>query len=451
MTTATKYKAYPKYKPSGVDWLGDIPTEWETKKVRHLVNNSKYYQVGDGDHGSITPEMYQHEGIPYLRVQNLSWDGHVNSEGLVYISQEVQNANLKSKLIPDDILIAKTGATIGKVAQVPQDVKEANTTSSVGKITVDKQKYSPRYVLYSLISKTFQDQIWIDAAMKSAQPGFNVDDLITYIISCPSLSQQNIIAAFLDRETAKIDEMVAKKQKLIDLLKEGRKALITNAVTKGLDPKVEMKPSGIAWLGDIPEGWEIKRAKYLGRAIIGLTYSPDEVVNEGDGVLILRSSNIQNGLIEFSDNVYVKTEIPEKLFTRIGDILICSRNGSIRLIGKNVLIDESAANLSFGAFMTVFRSKHYEFLYYFFNSSLFISQTGLFSTSTINQLTTSILDNLEVPTPPADVQQKIVAYLKRETVRIDSMVKKVECQIEKLQEYRQALITNAVTGKIMVS
>lgn len=107
--------------------------------------------------------------------------------------------------------------------------------------------------------------------------------------------------------------------------------------------------------------------------------------------------------------------------------------------------------MSFGAFMTIFRSKHYEFLYYFLNSSLFTSQTGLFSTSTINQLTTSILNNMEIPIPPSDTQREIVEFLKNETAKIDEVMNKVENQIEKLQEYRQALITSAVTGKIMVN
>ncbi len=208
------------------------------------------------------------------------------------------------------------------------------------------------------------------------------------------------------------------------------------------------KPSNIDWLGDIPENWEIKRAKYLGNAIIGLTYSPEEVVNEGEGVLILRSSNIQNGKIVFSDNVYVKKNIPENLFTRSGDILICSRNGSVKLIGKNVLIDKNTEGLSFGAFMTIFRSQYYDFLYYFFNSNLFTSQSGLFSTSTINQLTTSILNNMQIPTPPLDAQQIIVDFLKKKTKKIDDLVTKKQKIIDFLKEERITIINQAVTKGI---
>lgn len=205
------------------------------------------------------------------------------------------------------------------------------------------------------------------------------------------------------------------------------------------------KNSGLGWLSAIPDHWETKRLKFLGEAIIGLTYSPDDVVSESEGTLVLRSSNIQNGKLAFEDNVHVKRSIPEKLRTRKGDILICSRNGSRALIGKNAQIDSQAAGVSFGAFMTVFRSPLNGYISKVFNSSLFEYQSGSFLTSTINQLTTATLNDFEIPVPPLLEQTQIAQFLDHETAKIDRLIEKQEELIRLLKEKRQAVISHAVT------
>ena len=212
-----------------------------------------------------------------------------------------------------------------------------------------------------------------------------------------------------------------------------------------------MKPSGIEWLGDIPEHWEVKRMKFLGNAIIGLTYSPTQMVDKGEGTLVLRSSNVQNGKITYDDCVYVTTEIPEKKRTKIGDILICSRNGSIKLVGKNALIDEKSSNESFGAFMTIIRSPYFNYLHYYLNSSSFKAQSGMFFTSTINQLTTGVLNQIIVSIPKTiDEQNKIVKFIQTETAKLEKTIITIEKEISLVEEYKTALIAEAVTGKIDV-
>ncbi len=156
-----------------------------------------------------------------------------------------------------------------------------------------------------------------------------------------------------------------------------------------------MKDSGVEWIGGIPGHWEVKRLKYIGESIIGLTYQPSEVI-PNNGTLVLRSSNIQNRKLNLSDCVYVDKEIPDKLKVRKGDILICSRNGSRALIGKNITIDESIEGSTFGAFMTLFRTNNYNFISKYFNSQVFSGQSGLFLTATINQLTINTINNFFV-------------------------------------------------------
>lgn len=204
-----------------------------------------------------------------------------------------------------------------------------------------------------------------------------------------------------------------------------------------------MKDSGIEWIGEIPEDWEIKRLKWIGEAIIGLTYEPDDVADIG--TLVMRSSNVKDGQLLYDDNVYVNISINEKLLLKKGDILICSRNGSRALIGKCAIIDEIAENNTFGAFMTVFRSNYNDFMYYIFNSPLFTFHVGSFLTSTINQLTTSNLYSITVPMPPKHLQTAIANYLDDKCGKIDSIMKKTRKQIELLKEYKQSVITEAVT------
>ena len=219
-------------------------------------------------------------------------------------------------------------------------------------------------------------------------------------------------------------------------------------MTKGLNPNVPMKDSGVEWIGEIPEHWEMTKLKYVGSAIIGLTYSPEDVAD--DGVLVLRSTNIQNGKISLHNNVYVQKDIPEKLKTKIGDILICSRNGSRKLIGKNAQITKESENQSFGAFTTVFRSESNDFIYFILNSNLFEYQAGMFLTTTVNQLTTGMLNNFKIPFPPEKVREEIVENLKLKLEKVDQILSETLQSIELLKEHRTALISAAVTGKIDV-
>lgn len=207
------------------------------------------------------------------------------------------------------------------------------------------------------------------------------------------------------------------------------------------------KDSGIQWIGKIPSHWEVNKLKYIGNAIGGLTYSPNDVVeDDSKGVLVLRSSNIQNGKLSLADNVYVNLDISAKQTLRKGDILICSRNGSQHLIGKNICIDERTEGNTFGAFMMIFRSDNYKFLNHFFNSPIFSSQSGLFLSATINQLTSSTLNNFYLALPSSIEEQTAIAdYLDQKITQIDDLIAKKERLIQLLEEERTAIINQAVT------
>ena len=255
---------------------------------------------------------------------------------------------------------------------------------------------------------------------------------------------------YLDHVDQRVRRYVTAKRKLIALLEEEKQAVINRAVTRGLEPNVRLKPSSVEWLGDVPEHWEVPRIRDLGDALIGLTYDPQDVVDEEAGMLVLRASNILNGQLVYGDNVFVRSTVPDKLVTREGDILICSRSGSRALIGKNARINAESAGTTFGAFMTVFRGANNDYLHLVFNSKFFEYQSAAFFTSTINQLTLGILYGMKVPFPPLEERQSILRYVAETTAPIIKAIAAARRQIDLLQEYRTRLIADVVTGKLDV-
>ncbi len=385
-------------------------------------------------------------GVPYIRPVDMSDEQGIKTETLRTTSKEIANSYKRSEVKANDLVVS-IGPSYGKVMVVPADLEGANLTQGTARVAVDGFKARSRYVFWALRSSYVASQ-WSSQINATTFGGLNLEPLANTKVFLPDIATQEKLASFLDRETARIDALVAKKTRFIELLREKRQALITHAVTKGLDPNVKMKDSGVEWLGEVPEHWDVKPLKYVGAAIIGLTYSPDDVVGEDEGVLVLRASNIQNGRLVLGDNVYVRATIPTKLVTREGDILICSRNGSRALIGKNALIGQDASGLSFGAFTTVFRSAANQFVYYVLNSALFKFQSGRFLTTTINQLTTETLTSFEVPLPPPREQIEISEWLTTQLEKLDALASRTERSIELLKERRSALITAAVTGQI---
>lgn len=208
------------------------------------------------------------------------------------------------------------------------------------------------------------------------------------------------------------------------------------------------KDTGIEWIGEIPIHWESTKLKFRGESLIGIIYSPDNVVNIGEGILVLRSSNIQDGKLTFEDCVYVNKKVQLKHLTKEGDILLCARNGSAHLVGKAAFIEKENEGVTFGAFMSIVRSDLEKYLFYFFNSQIFKAQTGLFSTSTINQLTSDTLNNMFISFPRDEKEQTAIAnYLDRKTAQIDELIADKKRLLKLYEEEKTAIINELVTGK----
>lgn len=447
-------KKYEIYNNTNSNFIPEIPLNWKKLRVKNLVDKNTYYPVGDGDHGSIKPEMYLDEGVPYIRVQNLSWTGELLLDNVVYISVDVQKANSKSILRPGDILIAKTGATVGKLGLIPKELKEANTTSSVGKLTIDLTRFNPKYILYSFQAKHFNDQIWMQASQKSAQPGFNIDDLIEFEIASPELEEQTQIAAFLDYKTNLIDATIEKKKRLIVLLKEKRQAVINEAVTKGLNPNAPMNDSGVDWLGEIPEHWRLVPIRYLNNKIgSGVTPKGGGDVYVDEGVTFIRSQNVHFDGLRLDDVVRIDAEIHQKMnnsTVEFNDVLLNITGASIGRCCVVNVTEEMNVNQHVCIIRVNERIKP-DFLNVVLQSNVGQTQIKLLTTGGNREgLTQEAVKNISIPLPNIDTQMKILNAISEKLKTFELINNKVQNAIEKLQTYRQSLISEAVTGKIDV-
>jgi type I restriction enzyme S subunit len=217
-------------KGSGIEWIGQIPTDWDVCPVKYLLDKDHPYPIGDGDHGMIKADDYLSEGIPYIRVLNLTWGDGLNLETLVYISEEMNNRIKNSELKPNDILIAKTGATIGKTAIVPASLPRSNTTSHVGKITISSD-HDPKFFYYVMTSSIIQTQIKMLSAMQSTRPELGIDGLRNLLTVVPPVEKQREIAAYLDHQCTELNSAIATNASMIEKLKEYRQSVIYEAVT----------------------------------------------------------------------------------------------------------------------------------------------------------------------------------------------------------------------------
>ena len=419
-------KKYDKYKPTGSPWIGDVPEHWEVKRFRFVCNYKKGKNpkklVFDFEDG-----MKPYLSMDYLRGTSNDVEYTFHEEGLV-----------ESKA--GDLLLLWDGSNAGEFIIS----KDGYLSSTCALLSNKFESNSYFGYLCNVSEKYLKD---MTNGMGIPHVDSNVFKNLTAII--PSQSEQESIVAYLDEKCGSVDKVIAKQERRIALLKELKQSIISEAVTRGINPEAPLKATGIEWIGQIPEHWEVMPLKRTGSFGNGLTYSPDELCDE-DGILVLRSSNIQNDKLCFEDNVYVKG-CSDSLMVTPGDIIICSRNGSASLVGKCAMV-ENELYATFGAFMMRYRplrKANKKFSYYMLQAALKLHK-GLYSTTTINQLTNAVIDQITVSYPPFSEQEVIAKYLDEKCGRFDILISKATREIELLKEYKQSIITEAVTGKIKV-
>ena len=435
-------KKYDEYKDSGVAWIGDVPKHWEVGKLKHcshiVLGKMLMTSPPKGSEGSYTLEKY-------LKSKNVGWLQLFLEEDNIDEMWFNQYEKSIYKLQENDIVMNE-GGDIGKVSCWRGTDFDCYIQNSINKITADYNRVDAGFLCYWLYNLSSLGYFWSIVSQISIAH-LTKEKLSNSPVVLPPITEQVAIATYLDTHCAKIDNLISIQQKRIALLQELKQSVITHAVTKGLNPNVEMKQSGVEWIGDVPKHWEVMPLKFTGTFGNGLTYSPKEVVD--NGILVLRSSNIQNSSLSFEDNVYV-SKVSRDLLVKKGDIIICSRNGSAALVGKSAFVDKEL-NATFGAFMMRY-IPNIEKKYGFYLFQTAIGQyKGYFSTTTINQLTKTTIDEIKVPLAMAEEQAAIASYLDHKCATIDTSISNAQHQIDLLQEYKQSLITEVVTGKRKVT
>lgn len=458
MIDKIKYNSYPKYKPSGIDWFGDLPEHWEAIPLKRIVA----IPVTDGPHE--TPEILE-EGIPFVSAEAIR-DNRIDFEkkrGFISI-EDHRRYSQKCKPKRDDIFMIKSGATTGNLAIVETD-EEFNIWSPLAVIRANMESALPKYILFAMNSKEFQTSVQLSWSYGTQQNiGMNVIENLP--IPVPPLAEQQVIAGFLDVVTERIDTLVAKKKRLVELLKEKRTVLISHAVTRGISEliqpgdkefakwkkPVKLKPSGIQWFADIPKHWEIKRLKYVSPHItVGIVVEPSKYYID-EGISCLRSLNVKPHRLVDSDLVFISPE-SNKLHAKsqiFGGDLVAVRSGQP---GTTAVVDKRFHGTNCIDLIIIRKpfAATSVYLDYFLNSDLAKTQFEAGTDGAIQHhfnITTAM--SLQIILPPLPEQQAITAFLDRETGKIDGLISKVKEAMEKLTEYRMTIISAAVTGKINV-
>ena len=386
----------------------------------------KYVKLGDvcefinGDRGKNYPSSkdFVDKGIPFINAGHIQ-NNDISFENMNYISKEKFNKLGSGKVKKNDILYCLRGS-LGKNAIV--NIEEGAIASSLVILRSKTEDIDVNYLIKYLNSNYINEQI-LKYNNGSSQPNLSAASVKNFNIYIPNYEKQKEISRILD-----------KAQQLIDKRKEQIEAL---------DELVKSK--FIEMFGDPvsnPKGFKVKNLSEIAESFIGLTYKPDDVSD--NGTLVLRSGNIQNSKLVFSDNVRVTTNVREKLFVKENDILMCSRNGSARLVGKVAMIPKLDEEITFGAFMTIIRSKNYSYLFTYFQLEAFRQQLQSAKTTTINQITKKMLDEIKIPLPPIELQNQFADFVKQ----VDKLKFEMEKSLKELEDNFNSLMQKAFKGEL---
>lgn len=432
-------KRYDKYKPTGSPWIGEVPEHWDVKKIKYTANLYNGDSLNDTQKKDFF-DCTESDSLPYIASKDIDRD----TEFVDYENgMRIPNNGLGFSIANSNttLLCIEGGSAGKKIAFINQPV------CFVNKLCCFDSKLNDKFNYYYICSNSFKEPFFQN--LQGMIGGVTIGQIKNFPIAIPPKAEQDAIVAYLDEKCGSIDKIIATQEKRVALLNELKQSVISEAVTRGINPDASLKDTGIEWIGQIPEHWEVMPLKRTGSFGNGLTYSPDDICDE-DGILVLRSSNIQNDKLCFEDNVYVK-DCSDSLMVIPGDIIICSRNGSASLVGKCAMV-ENELYATFGAFMMRYRPRrnaNKKFAYYMLQAALKLHK-GLYSTTTINQLTNAVINQITVSYPPLSEQEAIAKYLDEKCGRFDILISKANREIELLKEYKQSIITEAVTGKIKV-
>jgi len=415
-------KPYPAYKPSGVEWLGEIPEHWELRKLKFIAA-----QVSE-------KVEIKSDNINYIGLQNIeSWTGKL-------VESELVTEGTASRFRKNDVLFGKLRPYLAKVY-----FAEDEGFCSTEALVLRTSSQNPRYLFYFLLSRIFIDLV-NSSVYGAKMPRASWDFIGSQLLLFPLPDEQHRIARFLDQKTAEIDKAINKKQRLIDLLKEQKAILINQAVTKGLNPNVPMRDSGVEWIGEVPAHWEVRRAKYVFREV-------DERSKTGAEELL--SVSHMTGITprsEKSVSMFMAEDYAGSKLCRKGDLVINIMWAWMGALGVSDRV--GIVSPSYGIFRQqkkeVFNAWYLEHL---LRSIEYVAEynrrsTGLHSSRL--RLYADMFLAMELSIPSKEEQDHIESITTKRTNEIDKTVDAVEREINALDELKSVIISQAVTGKIKV-
>ena len=428
-------KKYPKMKPSGVEWVGEVPEGWEVKKLKYFAEIKLGKMLTPDDKGDYSLK-------PYLRAQNLQWfKPDLNDVKEMWFSEK----ELEMYRVEKNDLLVSEGGEVGRTCIWNDEIREVYIQNSVNKVTIQEGD-SAKFFLYCFTSSAGRG--YFDAIVNRVSIAHLTKEKLKEVeFPYPHSTEQTTIAAYLDRKTAQIDQSIIEKQGLIELFREERQAIINHAVTKGIRPGVKMKDSGVEWIGEVPEGWVVKKNGYLCEIKRGSGYQYiTEVFDNENCEAVIRISDFNN----FNPILATKIDAFDKYRVFKNDILIAGTGASA---GITLFVNDEMEGMvhSYNALRLKVFGINPKLLFYEFNSHFIFEQMNLsFTGSAQHFLDVEGIANFQISVPPMDEQVKIVAYLDQKTAQIDTAILGIQQEIALLQEYRQALIFEAVTGKVCV-
>lgn len=434
-------KTYETYKDSGIIWIGNIPQNWKIRKFQQLCKIITDY-VASGSFADLRNNVsYLDEPDYAMLVRTTDLANSSRSTEKVYISKESYDFLNNSNLFGGEIILPNIGS-IGDAYLVPSDLYKK--MSLAPNAIMFRTNQSDKFFYYYFLCDAGSNQLK-EIAASTAMPKFNKTQLRQLNVVEPPLSEQQAIAAYLDEICGEIDSLISIQEEMISELLAYKQSVITEAVTKGLDKKAKMKNSGVEWIGDIPEEWEVRRIKNI--CIMGPTddyshpyesvgYAPMNTIRYGNiNAGIIEKSKLSSGLTYFADNDIVMAKVTP-----------CFENGNIA-IAKN--LHNGCAYGSSELF--VFRATNIltEFLFYLLQNEKFkgLCCSTMTGTGGLKRVSPSFVYNSFIPLPPLPVQQAIATYLDEKTSQIDSLIALKQSKIESLKEYKKSIIYEYVTGK----
>jgi len=430
-----RFKPYPAYKDSGVEWLGKVPAHWEVKPLKQLTAFTTGWTPPTG-----REDLYGGEHL-WANISDLG------PRVLLTTDKTISDAAIREtrlqKVNAGSLLFSfKLSVGMVSIAGVDMFTNEAIAAFAPSPRIATQYLY---WAAPALVPRNAQENIY-------GAPLLNRDRIANARLVSPPTSEQRAIAAFLDRETARIDTLVAKKERVIELLQEKRTALITRAVTKGLDPTVPMKGSGIDWLGEIPAHWEVKRLRYVaGDLGVGVVVNPSQYVTD-EGLPFLYGSDVAEGRISTDECRRISAADSKRLpksQLRHGD-LVMVRVGAP---GVTAVVPRELDGANCASMLVIRKANKIDstWLCFALNSQWVRAQVQVVQYGAAQeQFNVGHAVNFLILVPPPREQHTIAAFLDRETARLDALIAKVREAIERLKELRTALISAAVTGKIDV-